>query len=47
MGIETIIIVIGLAIVVAIAVGVMKSKRRLASKQAPKPPEPSGGAERR
>ena len=41
MGIETILIVVGLAIVVAIAVGVSRVKRNTAGTQAPKTSRPS------
>jgi hypothetical protein len=41
MGIETILIVFGVVIVIAIAVGASRAKRKAANTRAPKPSNPS------
>lgn len=46
MGIETILIVFGVAIVIAIAVGASRVKRKAGATQAPKPSEPSSVAKK-
>lgn len=40
MGIETILIVLGVAVVIAVAVGASRAKRKAANTQAPKPQTP-------
>lgn len=41
MGIETIFIVLGIVVVIAVSVGASRAKRKAAGTQAPKPGEPA------
>ncbi|HYP16540.1 MAG TPA: hypothetical protein VEQ65_04965 [Opitutus sp.] len=43
MGIETILLVFGVAIVIAIGVGASRAKRKAGATQAPKPTNPTDG----